>query len=234
MKKIFLFVLLTCLIARALAQAYKPEYGKPLVVLTQVDPWVMVIGSDAPTFALYQNGQILYKKTIANKIKYFQTSVPIDKIPETLRKLNVTDSLKKLPSNIVGTTASDQPTNLLMLDLSFRKGIQVYGSLFNTKRIGRQKTPKAFLNAFDKLTNFQDPKAKEWLPDNIEVMLTSYSYSPQTPMNWPTEWPNLKDKHTVRRNVDQYSIYIDRKELDKLKKIVSLLGEKQAIKVSGR
>lgn len=235
MKKIFLFaLLLTLLTSWASAQNFKREYGAPLVVLTEQNPWLMVIGSDLPIFVLYQNGQIIYKKVINNKIKYFKTSIPKKEIQDQIRKLGVTDSLKTLPSYISAMDATDQPTSELIINFDFRMQTRVYGSLRYEKSPAREKTPKAFLNVFDKLINFKDNKAKEWLPDSVEVMLTSYSYSPEKPIDWPTGWPDLKDLHTVKRSVDLYSVYIDRKELDKLKKFVSSLGEKQAVKVSGR
>src|SRR4051812_15359197 len=35
---------------------------KPLVLLTVYNPWLMVIGSDEPTFALYDNGLVIYQR----------------------------------------------------------------------------------------------------------------------------------------------------------------------------
>lgn len=234
MKKILLFALLSFFTSIASAQTFNSEYGAPLVVLVEKNPWLMVIGSDVPTFVLYENGQIIYKKAIGNKIKYFKTSIPKKEIPDEIKKLGVTDSLQTLPSYISAMEATDQPTSELIINYDFRSQITVYGSLRYEKSPARGKTPSAFLKVFDKLINFKDTKAKEWLPDSVEVMLTSYSYSPETPTNWPAGWPDLKDPHTVQRSVDLYSVYIDRKELDKLKKLVSSLGDKQAVKVSGR
>ncbi|MEO3403573.1 hypothetical protein AAFN85_06700 [Mucilaginibacter sp. CAU 1740] len=235
MMKIFLFALLLAFFTQCTsAQTFKPEYGAPLVVLVEKNPWLTVIGSDVPTFVLYENGQTIYKKAIGNKIKFFKTSIPKKEIPAEIKKLGVTDSLQTLPSYIAAMEATDQPTSELIINYDFRAQINVYGSLRYEKSPAREKTPSAFLKVFDKLIHFKDAKAKEWLPDSIEVMLTSYSYSPETPINWPTQWPDLKDKHTVQRSVDLYSVYIDRKELDKLKKLISSLGEKQAVKVSGR
>ncbi|HEX8023071.1 hypothetical protein, partial [Mucilaginibacter sp.] len=175
-----------------------------------------------------------YKKTIDNKVRYFKTAIAKKDVQSEIMKLGVTDSLETLPSNITATYASDQPTSELIINFDFRSQINVYGSLRYEKSPAREKTPSAFLNVFDKIINFKDKKAKEWLPDSIEVMLTSYSYSPEKPMNLPAGWPDLKDKHTVKRSVDLYSVYIDKKELDKLKKLTNLLKEKQAVKVSGR
>lgn len=179
--------LLTFLISAVSAQTYKAEYGEPLIALIEKNPWLMVTGSDVPTFILYENGQIIYKKTIDNKVRYFKTAIAKKDVQSEIRKLGVTDSLETLPSNITATYASDQPTSELIINFDFRSQINVYGSLRYEKSPAREKTPSAFLNVFDKLINFKDNKAKEWLPDSIEVMLTSYSYSPEKPMNWPQD-----------------------------------------------
>ncbi|QEM10837.1 hypothetical protein [Mucilaginibacter rubeus] len=234
MKKTILFALFVLLTPSAFSQNYKSEYGYPVLALIETNPWMMVIGSDVPSFVLYKNGQILYKKTIAGKIKYFQTKVPSNKINETLQMLGVTDSLRILPSYIAGTRATDHPSSKLTLNLGHPKRIEVYGSLRYEKSEARQKTPSPFLKVFDKLINFKDSKAKEWLPDSIEVILTSYSYSAERPLNWPLGWPDLRDQHTVQRNTDLYSVYIDRKDLDKLTKFISSLKDKQAVRVNGR
>ena len=62
MKK-YIFGLLLLFIANySFGQEWNGEYGQPIVVLVETDPWLMVIGSDVPTFALYENGQIITKK----------------------------------------------------------------------------------------------------------------------------------------------------------------------------
>lgn len=45
----------------ALARHWQDEYGVPYVVLTVTDPWLMVIGSDVPTIAIYERGDVIYK-----------------------------------------------------------------------------------------------------------------------------------------------------------------------------
>jgi hypothetical protein len=234
MKKILTLVLITLSALAASGQGYKPEYGTPLVVLTETNPWSMVIGSDVPTFVLYKKGQILYKKTISDKIKYFQVKLGQDEVEATIKKLGITGSLQKLPSNINASGASDQPTSELILNLNYPKQISVYGSLRYEKSKARVNTPAPFLKVYDNLINFKDDKAKEWVPDIIEVMLTTYSNSPEKPLKWPTDWPDLKNQHTIRRSVDLYSVYLDKNDINKLKKLVNSLKDNQAVEVNGR
>jgi len=62
MIKKILTILLTLNLTVTFGQTFNEKYGKPIVVLIETDPWLMVIGSDVPTFALYESGQIIYKK----------------------------------------------------------------------------------------------------------------------------------------------------------------------------
>ena len=82
MKKGLLFILLIFPTSILLGQNYKPAYGTPLIVLTETNPWLIVIGSDAPTFALYENGQILYKRAINKKVKYFEVKLSKDGVKQ--------------------------------------------------------------------------------------------------------------------------------------------------------
>ena len=52
---------------------------KPIIVLIERDPWLMVIGSDSPTFALYSDGTLIY----FNKGKgYFSIKLNKNKLQE--------------------------------------------------------------------------------------------------------------------------------------------------------
>ena len=66
MKKYFIGFLILLLTNFSFGQEYNEKYGQPIVVLIETDPWLMVIGSDVPTFSLYENGQIIYKKIMNN------------------------------------------------------------------------------------------------------------------------------------------------------------------------
>lgn len=59
MTKILLTLLLTFSLTISFGQTFNEKYGQPIIVLIETDPWLMVIGSDVPTFALYENGQNL-------------------------------------------------------------------------------------------------------------------------------------------------------------------------------
>jgi len=232
MKKAVLLVILLFKVCAGFAQHYNETYGKPLVVLIITDPWLMVIGSDVPAFALYDNGQIIYKKIEDGHLKYYECKTDREKPKLILSKLNITDSIYSLPQQISASTFTDQPNNQLILNFDSVKMINVYGNLRNTK--SRANTPKSFLSVFDAIANFKSNDVKEWLPDSVEVMLSGYSYAPEKSLQWPKDWPDLKDKTTVKRSDDLYSVYLDKKYFEDFKKLLASMKEKQAVEVNGQ
>lgn len=233
MKVFFITILLFFHLAISFGQHYNEKYGQPIVVLYETNPWLMVIGSDVPSFALYENGQIIYRKIINKKYKYYQVKNDREKTQSIIKSLGITDSLMKLPDYISASDAKDQPTNILLLNFDTVRQINVYGSLRSSESEERAKTPKVFLSVYDNILTFDEPSAEEWHPDTIEVMATAYSYSPVKPLQWNSKWGDIKSSTTVKRNDDLYSIYIDVKYFDEFIKLLKSLKEKQAVVING-
>lgn len=231
-KKLILSIALLLPVTLAYSQHYNDIYGKPIVVLTVTNPWLMVIGSDVPSFALYDNGRVIYKKIIGRQVKYYEGKTDHEKQQLILNDLKITDSLKKLPKQITASTSTDQPYNMLILNLDSMKTIGVYGNLKASNV--RSNTSKAFVAAYNAIMDFTADNAKEWMPDSIEVMLSGYSYAPEKSAIWPANWPDLKNPATMKRGDDLYSIYLDKKYFDDFIKLISSLKEKQALEVNGK
>ena len=232
MKKLLLLfgLLLSGMIAYC--QHYNNAYGKPLVVLTITDPWLMVIGSDVPSFAVYENGSVICKKIEDRRARYYEGKIDKEKQQHILEALKITDTLKRLPDRIKASNWTDQPDNELIINIDSVKMIDVYGNLKGSD--ARAKTPKAYLAAYDAIMDFKIDNAKEWMPDSVEVMLTGYSYAPEKSATWPANWPGLKDPNTVIRGDDLYSIYLDKKYFADFIKLTSSLKEKQAVEIDGK
>ncbi|WDF75953.1 hypothetical protein ACFGVS_29200 [Mucilaginibacter sp. AW1-7] len=232
MKKILLLLLSICIVAISCKSQHKTGYGSPLVVLTETNPWLMVVGSDSPTIAIYENGQVIYKKMTDDKAEYYEVNLSHEDLLQTINNLGINDCLKKLPKHIDVSIATDQPTAKLFLNLDSVKIISVYGQLRWAP--DRDKAPACFINVFNNLIKYQHGGAKEWLPDSIEVMLTNYSHSPEKPLAWPVAWPDLKNKTTIKRGDDLYSVYLDKKYFPAFIKLNSSLKENQAVLVNGQ
>nr|WP_294942850.1 hypothetical protein [uncultured Mucilaginibacter sp.] len=234
MKKALLLLLVLPFACKLSAQNYNEKYGSPLVVLIETDPWLMVIGSDVPSFAMYPNGQVIFKKWANKTVKYYEANLSREEVQKTITSFGITDSLMKQRRYIKASDWTDQPTNQLILNFDSVKVVNVYGDLRGKDGDVRKQTPKSFLAVYDKLIDFDNANKKEWLPDSVELMLTGYDHSPEKPLPWPALWPGLKDKSTVQRNPGLYSIYLDKKYFEEFLKLNASLNEKQAVLINGK
>lgn len=210
------------------SQNYNSEYNDPVIVLYETDPWLMVIGSDVPVFALYQNGQIIYRKIVDNEYKYFEIKNDRDKTQQIIKSFGITDGLVKGEDYFKISSSTDQPTNILLLNFKEFKEIKVYGDLKNKE--SREKAPKDFLIVSENINKFEDKNAKEWLPEQIEVLATDYSHSPETPIKWNNEWT----KSIVDRGESLISVYLDKKYFEDFKSLIKNLKPKQAVEINGK
>ena len=233
MTKLFISILSVFSLVTSFGQQYNEKFGEPIVVLIETDPWLMVMGSDVPTFALYENGQIIYRKVVDKRYKYFEVQNDKEKTQQIIKSLGITDNLIKESNYIEASTSTDQPSNILLLNFDSLKEINVYGSLRNENGKARQKTPQDFLTVYDNIIKFEDKNATDWLPDTIEVMATKYSYSPEKPLQWNKEWGDINSPKTVKRSEDLYSIYLDKKYFPDLLSLLKMLKEKQAVEING-
>lgn len=211
----------------ALAAVRASPTPHPLIVMLTSDPWLMVIGSDSPTFALYSDGTAIFRTNEGLE----STKLDQTQKADLLRAFE-NPNLAALAGGYDAASATDQPDNLLLVyreKLPFY--ISVYGSLDDNSV--RSKLPKAITDAFDKLRHFQAPSARTWLPDRVEVMVWPYEYAPDQSIVWPQRWPNLADANTRKRG-DSYSIFIPSAELPALKAFLASRTEKAAVEIDGR
>lgn len=233
MIKHYLTFLITLSLTISFGQTYNEKYGQPVIVLIETDPWLMVIGSDTPTFALYENGQIIYRKTIDNSYKYFEINYDSEKTQDLIYSFGITGDLMSLSDYIDSSDRTDQPTNILILNFDILREINVYGNLRDKKSEARDKTPKEYLMVYDNILKFEDKSAKEWIPEAIEVMATNYNHSPEKPLKWNSDWNDINSPTTIKRNDFLYSIYLEKKYFDDFIKLLSKLKQKQAVEING-
>ncbi len=214
-------------------QQWNDEYGNPVIVLTETNPWLMVIGSDVPTIAIYESGYVIYKRIENKKMKYFSVKLDSTKMQELIYSLDITKKIVNMKDYIQATKWTDQPTNELILNFKETKTKRVYGNLRTDKKV-RGKTPKPFLTVYDNLITYRHKDEKEWLPDYIEILLTDYSHSPEKPKEWSKKWANLKSETTVKRSESLYSLYLPKDNFKEFIELISSLKEKQAVEINGK
>lgn len=197
---------------------------KPQVVLIETDPWLMVIGSDSPSFVMYSDGQVIYR----SETGYRTVTLSPERQAEIIAEMQFGDAMSKY----AGSKATDQSTSIIiLLNEGKVQGASVYGSLRRSEV--RSKVPPNIVAAYDKLHGFQDPNAIEWLPEKIEVMIWPYEYAPEASIHWPRDWPAIDDSGTVQRG-DSYSIFLPSAHFDELKAFVRTRNEKGAVEIGKR
>ena len=210
---------------------------KPHIILVERNPWAMVIGSDSPTFALYDDGfTIFYDKKEGYK------SVVLSK--KEIKSFKVKKSFYKLKEYYEVIGATDQPDNIICVwNKGQRKMVDVYGFIRPGERNKefeeeiqhfRNNVPTEFLSLYDKIIKFNHIKSQKWLPERIEVMFWPYEHSPEEPYIWPENWPNIETVGTKKRHKDSYSIYLNSSYYNDLLKILKERKRKQAILMNGR
>jgi hypothetical protein len=203
---------------------------KPIVVLIERDPWLMVLGSDSPTVALYSDGEFIVKKTDGSG--YVHSFLSIDARQTLLSKLEL-ESLSRLENSYTVSEWTDQPTNELHLWVGGQyKSISVYGNI-RAEAEARAKTPLPFIRAFDSLTASTPSTATLWLPPLIEVLIWPYEHSPEEPLAWPSEWPQFEQARP-RGSHGLYQLLLPSEQYPRLIELLRTLKTKQAIRFADR
>ena len=203
---------------------------KPLILLYERDPWLMVVGSDSPTFALYENGKAIFLTPARG---YVSVHLGVKERDELIGSLQLGQEFFGLADHYETVLKTDQPTNTLVVRYQQRtKRVVVYGRIRSDSE-ARAKTPAAFLGVFDKLISYQNSQAKPWLPERIEVLVWPFDNARGTPQPWPKGWPDLQDPATKKRQ-QVYSIYLDSRHFDDLRKLLNSLQQGQALLMNGK
>jgi len=224
---LFLFSFITGQIAFG-QKTIDSSFGKPLLLYTVYDPWAMFMGADGPLLTIYESGNVIFWKDREYKI------VQLDKEERNalISGMNLSDTFFLRSRGIQATLSTDQPSYVLETNFDTLKYFSVYGSM-NDKYV-RKNIPQQLSKIYDLVIDFDHDNAISWIQDKIEVMLSDYSYSPEAPLAWPSNWPNLSSAETSTHQNGVTSIYLDKKYLNDLKRLLKKRKEMQAIEISGK
>jgi hypothetical protein len=240
MKNVYIIgvIFLICISCNKIKYSEKSEnvsdekYGKPLVVLFETNPWLMVIGSDSPYFVLYDSGIIIYSEIIDRKLFRKLVILNQDEMKKFIEYLSIDKSIYKLKEEIISSYGFDQPTNIIYLNLTQKKIIMVYGYIEKDNE-DRNRTPIAFINLYDKIKHYRNVNSVEWIPPKIEIMFWDYNYAPNK-RDWIKGFPDLNSPSTINRGGDLYSVFIDGDEYETFIKYLKEMGEKEAVEINER
>lgn len=235
MKQIFLFVLILCW-QISFGQTVDTSFGKPIFWYHVSDPWGMFMGAEGPPFILYENGKILFWKNGA----YNLTQLNEDEKRELISELNLRDTFFQKSRFYNATNpdpngeimSTDNPSYSVFVKLDTLVYVSVYGYI--SSKTYRKRFPKQVLQIHEFILNFDDDESIRWIPEKIEVMLSDYSHSTDVPIKWPINWPDLNSTEVGKQGNYVTSIFLERKYLHQLTKLIKKRKEKQAFEINGK
>jgi hypothetical protein len=198
----------------------------PEVVYIERDPWLMVIGSDSPSFALYEDGLTIYREEDA----FRSIRLEAEEL-QTLRASLSEAHDSKFEGRYAVALATDQPDNTLLLYRDEPVFVSVYGSLDDGEVVSR--LPPSGRDVFTYIRSFRQEGSSVWLPEQLEIMIWPYEYAPEPSIVWKSHWPGLSDPNTIQRG-DSYSLYLPSSELKELRAFLATRNSKGAILIDGR
>lgn len=237
--------ILVCASAHALE--IDPFKGpKPVAVLIQTDPWLLVIGSDTPMVAIYEDGLVVYLKREKDKRPVLLSRrLSARELAAVRERLSSFGDYSKLNRyyNLAPDTL-DLPETKIYLSLGQTEFVTgVYGLMVPDTHLPAYVTfkgdvepdelPKAIKDLHSYLTSLDFPGAKPWKPPYVEAMVWGYEYAPDESIHWPKDWPGLDSPSTLKRG-DAYSIFLPGQQLPKLRELLKTQKEKGAVEIGGK
>jgi hypothetical protein len=228
------------------AADFDPYQGpKPLAAFIQSDPWAMVIGSDTPRVAIYENGDVIFVKDVGGSLAYHHISLGKDQLETARARLAPVLKLRQLkPRYNLSPNVTDQPEAMFYLRDGDREiATSVYGlsgrdikqpaSTKRTALADPAAPPEELIKLHEWLYGLDFSGSKAWTPKYVEVMFWGYSYAPEASIHWPNDWPSLNSSRSIKRG-DMYSIYLDGSLLPKLREFLSARSERGAVEIEGQ
>lgn len=210
---------------RMLAEMRQDEGPMPEIVLLERDPWVEVLGSEPPRFALYSDGQVIYRTGDGFR------SVRLREAESLSIKNSLSEAyVRNLYGQYQVVEATDQTNNSLLLYGDPPMFLSVYGSLDDPQVTSR--LPAAVAKAFSAVRDFKSTRSQPWMPAQIEVMIWPYEYSPEPSIHWKEKWPDLSAPSTIQRG-DSYSLFLPSSELNPLQNFLAQRNPKGAVEING-
>lgn len=192
------------------------------------------MGSEGPIFLLYDNGNILHWKSGVYRLTH------VDDKEQLISALNLRDTIFN-KSRLINSTSSNPNDSIVCCDIpsfSFSTNfnsltaITVIGSI--KEKQNRKRWPSTLTNLYKDIVDFDDEKAIIWIPEKVEVSLSDYNNSPDSPIPWPKNWPGLNSPET-RKNGDYVtSIFLEKKYFYQLTRLIKGRREKQDFEISGK
>lgn len=218
---------------------------KPLLVVLERNPWLDVVGSDSPTFALYDDGALVYlrEKPTADEPFRARGVIEAKAMASELLGLDPTkmESLYRLSAGTDGViTVIWTPSKKIKIYGNWRKSPIMSGDPDpRVKAIEEQEKemweslPPEIRTMLARIDQERSIEGRAWFPAKIEVMFWSYAHAPDASITWPKDWPSLTDKNTLSRN-DTFSVFLPSDHWSELRSFLATRTQKGAVLIDGK
>ncbi|HEX8846353.1 MAG TPA: hypothetical protein VF791_17025 [Pyrinomonadaceae bacterium] len=203
-----------------------PAERRPIILLYEINPWLMVLGSDSPAFALYGDGLVIFVRAAEGGGREYASLILDEHERDALISALPTKEFFGLEPRYETTGATDQPTTVISLWNDDQvKTVSVYGGLKIKSNQKGEGAPQVFIETYEKLKGLDNARAAtKWMPEKVEMMIWPYENAGET-LAWPKNWPGTRHPETRKRGDGQdqisYSIYLSPAQYETLKRQAS-------------
>lgn len=222
------------------AEAFDPFQGpRPLVVVQVTDPWIMVVGSDTPIFALYEDGQVIQEvKGAGGDASYQWKQLTKPELEQLLRRVAACGPYPEKARHVELSRATDMPETRIYVDLGGTPYARsVYGLRWGGGEVLARdpavELPVEVGRLGGLLWHLSMPGMRPWVPRYVEVMAWPYEYAPRPSLPWPQTWPGLSSSRAFKRG-DSWSIFLDGTAWPQVNAFLRKLEAKAAVEIEGR
>jgi hypothetical protein len=186
-------------------------YCKPLIILSECY-FASKTGMFVPLFALYENGQIIYRKENSNgKTLYYETILTKNEKDNFINSLPFYEiyNIKEQTIYAYEGMVTDQPMSILELNIKYYKKVRIDGDITNKNK--RKFIPKIYLQIYDSLINYDNAMAYDWYPDTLCVKFNE-PYSEEIYKEWPKDLPKI-NLNMPKDNRDNICLILERQDI---------------------
>jgi hypothetical protein len=183
----------------------------PAVVLFERDPWLMAVGSDFPTIAIWLDGSVVFIRENGKQTETLQASIGAENAERIAN--SVATQMRDVPAHSSVSNTTDRRTvEIVVRDGSVWRVGDVYGLTRNGPPIPTEgvpcppgsrrrlcgfverpeKTPTepaGFFAAYRTLLDARPNSGVPFTPADIKVLFWGFDDARGTPVPWPNELP---------------------------------------------
>lgn len=202
----------------------------PVLVLEEHGGWSSYDDTDAPAFALYDDGLVLFVEGEGKDARVLQAQLSAAEVDAIVRDAQA--KLEGVPDQIEGSSATDQPSASVHLATRgptrdvFAWGIDRDGKPTSAGA----SIPRPFVDLYLSLLEFAAPDATPWIPDEIAIRL-----HPRDDVDDPAAWPTVLPEPPEQITAKQPLIYrIDGALETEILAALARIGELPTVQWNGR